>query len=99
MMKDKTIELIRYENVRVDTGGRTYNLVNEEWLDRSDSPETVDMNDNLPFMGLNITTTASISKPAQLTLDEAAVKIRNENHSDIPHNKKSSQTDILHEIS
>lgn len=98
-MKDKIIEVVRYENVRVDTGGRTYNLTNEEWLDRSDSPETINLNDNLAFLGLDITSSASISKPAQRTLDEAAVKIRNQNHTDIPHNKKSSETDTLHEMS
>ena len=51
---DKNLEVIRYEDIRVDTGARTYQFKVDEWLDRSDSPETLTMHKNLPFLGLTI---------------------------------------------
>ena len=41
--KDKEVEVIRYEDIRVDTGAHTYSFKVNEWLDRSDSSETLKM--------------------------------------------------------
>ena len=96
---DKNLEVIRYEDIRVDTGARTYQFKVDEWLDRSDSPETLTMHKNLPFLGLTINQRATISKPAQKTLDTGAIKVRELNHTDVPHRMQSSERDTLHELS
>ena len=97
--KDKTIEVRSYVETRVDTGGQTWDFNVNEWLDRSDSPETLSMHTNLKFLGLTINKRVTISKNAQKDLDSAAVAIRELNHTDVPHRMARSERDTLHELS
>ena len=60
--KDKTVKVKRYENKRFDTSAETYNFKTEEWVDRTDSPETLKMHSKLPFLALKINKNATISK-------------------------------------
>jgi len=39
--KDKSIEVSKFVNQRVDSGGRTYRFKIDEWVDHSDTPETL----------------------------------------------------------
>ena len=48
---------------------------------------------------MNILKRVTISKLAQKTIDAAAVKVRELNHTDIPHRNQTSERDTLHELS
>lgn len=85
--------------MRIDTGSQTYSMKVNEWLDRSDSPEMLSMNQDLPFLALSIRSNITMSKLAQKTLDDAAIKIREMNHTDYPHTMERSERDVLHELS
>jgi len=63
--KDKIVEVRRYDDTRVDTGSRTYSFQADDWLDRSDSPETLIVHNNLPFLALTINKRVTVSKLAQ----------------------------------
>ena len=96
--KDKTIR--RWENVKVDTKLKSYGFILQEWHDdMSESPETLKPHSRLPFLVVNICKHVTISKSAQKTLDEAAIQIRNENHTDIPHTRPSCERDVGHTLS
>ena len=97
--KDKQVETSKFVNERVDTGGRTYQFNVNEWVDHSDTPESLASHANLPFLALQISSNISISDRAQRMITEAAVKIREENHTDIPHRLQRSERDTLHETS
>ena len=62
--KDKRIEVSKFVNTRVDTGGRTYQFKVHEWVDHSDTPETLASHADLPFLALEISSNISISKRA-----------------------------------
>ena len=95
--KDKEIEVTRVENVRVDTGHKTYNFKVDEWLDRTDSPELLKNHRNLPFLDLQIQCKTTISKSAKKTLEAGRERIIQMNHTDIPHSMSISERDVLHE--
>jgi len=97
--KEKIIEIKSYVEKRVDTGEKTYIFEADEWLDLSDSPETLILHSNLPFLALTIDRRVTISRMAQKTLDAAAVKVRELNHTDIPHRNQTNERDTLHELS
>ena len=44
VVKDKEVEVKRFEDVRVDSAHKTYDLEVEEWLDRTDSAKTLTLN-------------------------------------------------------
>ena len=50
--KQKTVDVVTYVDTKVVTKNRTYTLGVDEWLDRSDSPETLLAHRQLPFLGL-----------------------------------------------
>ena len=62
MSKDKSVKVKRYENKRFDTSAETYKFSIKEWVDRTDSPETLKLHSKLPFLGLTIKKKATISK-------------------------------------
>ena len=98
LAKDKEIQVSRFENVRVNTGGRSYSLKVEEWQDHSDSAETLKVHQNLPFLALSIRQRITLSQMAQKNLDKAATKVKEMNHTDVPHRQSSSERDTLHEL-
>lgn len=52
----------------------------------------------MPMLAVKMKLNTTISKQAQNTISKAAEKIREENHTDIPHTMATSERDILHEV-
>ena len=96
---DKEISVSKFVNTRVDSGSRRYKFRVTEWVDLSDFPETLIAHANLPFLALRIEKDVKVSSLVQKKLTEAQVKIREENHTDIPHTMECAERDVLHEIS
>ena len=71
--KDKTVEVVRFEDRKIETAKRCYNFKVTDWIDRTDSPETIKVHSNIPLLGLTLNKLPiTISKPAQQAMDEAA---------------------------
>ena len=52
--KDKEVEVSRFVEEKVVTSEKTYGLKVDEWLDRTDSPQTLNLNKDIPFLALDI---------------------------------------------